>query len=52
MTTTKTTTATCRATTTAHGVRMQCDRPQGHPGQHQIHFPRSRVVLTSWARKR
>lgn len=43
---------TCRNTTTANGVPVRCDRRPGHPGNHQFHYPGSRIVLKSWAPKR
>jgi hypothetical protein len=45
--------AVCRSRTNDHhGIPWRCDRPQGHTGKHQTHFPHSRTVLKSWARAR
>lgn len=41
----------CRSKTHDAGMRWDCDRPQGHSGPHQVHYPRSRVVLKTWPRK-
>ncbi|MBB5915250.1 hypothetical protein BJY24_004117 [Nocardia transvalensis] len=48
MTTTK---RTCRSTDTdERGLRWDCDRRTKHTGNHQTHYPGSRVVLRSWHR--
>jgi hypothetical protein len=48
MKTAKTKQAGCRSRIHDDGVPWQCDRPQGHSGRHQVHFPSSRAVLKSW----
>ena len=51
MKTTKAKQVGCRSKIQDDGVPWRCDRPQGHNGRHQVHFPNSGSVLKSWAKK-